>query len=147
VDLCYEDHPMDPAEVVFSVMSCYQGLFEMELNWNVHIMGVARGVGVHKQPLLLGKIFQIDCEKSATQKKSLKLTVKIWDFWEKNPAPAPKGAASRGVTLYCSYTPCAFSLKNNRPPTDTKYTHPLLQSKVPPFADIQICLRTGQDSY
>jgi hypothetical protein len=63
-------------------------------------------------------------------------------------------------TLYNNYTPCAFSLKiidpycglhvlNPTPllRTDTKYTHPLLQSKEPPFADIQKCLGKGQDSY
>jgi hypothetical protein len=57
---------------------------------------------------------------------------------------------SRGVTLFCNYTPCAFSLKiidlllrtactESHPllRTSTKYSHPLVQSKVPPFADIQ----------
>jgi hypothetical protein len=56
-----------------------------------------------------------------------------------------------GVTLYYNYTPCAFSLKiigtllrtagtESHPllRTDKKYTHPLLQSKVPAFADIPI---------
>jgi hypothetical protein len=66
-----------------------------------------------------------------------------------------------GHSLLQLYTMCVL-IKNNRLPnadclrlnpthpllrTDTKYNHPLLQSKVPPFADIQKCLRTGQDSY
>jgi hypothetical protein len=65
-----------------------------------------------------------------------------------------------GVTLYYNYTPCAFSLKiigpllrtactESHPPIADRYKiyPPLLQSKVTPFADIQRCWRTGQDSY
>jgi hypothetical protein len=76
-------------------------------------------------------------------------------FWYKHRYPGWGGGH------YYNYTPCAFSLKiidplhcglhllNPTPllRTDRKYTHPLLQSKVPPFADIPKCSRTGQDSY